>query len=203
MTVLASPPPVSLAQHPALTTRRSTRAFDPSPLPAEVVRSLLEAARWAPSAVNRQPWRFLVGQRGDATHQVIVEALTPGNATWAADAPLLVVSLAQLAQDDSEPAIVDPLAAYETGMATAHLEVQAQHLGLASHHMGGYDADAVRTSLHVPANWHPMTVLAIGWPGAVDDLPEGLRERESAARTRLPLTELAYADAWGQPVDLP
>jgi nitroreductase len=203
MTVLASPTPVSTALFAALTTRRSTRAFDPRPLPAQVVRSLLEAARWAPSALNRQPWRFFVGQHGDATHAAIVEALAPGNAAWAAQAPLLVVSLARLAPDDSDQAGVDALAAYETGMATAHLEVQAQHLGLASHHMGGYDADAVRTSLRVPANWRPMTVLAIGRPGDVDDLPDELRERESAPRSRLALSDLAYADAWGQPVDLP
>ena len=200
MTALTAP---RLPMLGALRSRRSTRAFDSTPLADGEISSLLEAARWAPSAVNRQPWRFVVGRSGDATHTAIVESLAPGNQQWATAAPLLLVTAARLADDDATPeAPPDRLAAYETGMATAHLEVQALHLGLVTHHMGGYDAAALGHALGVPANWALMTVLAVGRPGRVTDLPDALRERELAPRTRLPLSDLAYTDAWGAPADL-
>jgi len=200
MTVLTESTPTLLGP---LAARRSTRAFDPSPLTDDLVTTLVEAARWAPSAMNRQPWRFVLGRIGDRTHAQIVAALAPGNRVWAQHAPLLVVSFARLRGADPEGrSDPDVVAAFEVGMAAAHLEVQAQSLGLVSHHMGGFDAAALSGAVGAEDEWQALTVLAIGRPGDVAELPEALRERESAPRTRLPLSDLAFADAWGAPADL-
>lgn len=182
---------------PALADRHSTRAFDPSPVDGEQAAVLLEAARWAPSAMNRQPWRFVLGHRGDPTHDLLVRALHPGNRSWARDAGLLIATFARTGTPENpSDAHTDFTAAYELGLATAQLEVQAWSSGLVAHHMGGFDAAALRTSLAVPPEWRPLTILAVGHPGTPDQLPEPLAARESAPRERLPVAQLTAA--WPQ-----
>jgi nitroreductase len=181
--------------HAPIESRRSTRAFSSAPVDRETVRLLLEAARWAPSAMNRQPWRFLVGRRGERAHALLVDALAPGNRTWAADAGLLVAALARTDEGDRP----DLTAAFELGLAVAQLEVQAAASGLVSHQMGGFDADAVRTAFGVPDEWRPTVVVAVGHPGDPGLLPQHLAARESAPRVRLPVDEIAFGAGWGRP----
>jgi nitroreductase len=174
--------------HPLLAARWSPRAFDPAhELAPEQFTCLLEAARWAPSASNTQPWRFAVTLRGSAEHAAVLEALASGNRTWAHAASALVVAAAETVAPDGA---ARPWALYDTGQAVAHLSVQAEHQGLAVHQMGGFDRDRVRSVLEVPEFVEPLVVLAVGrWDDTVE-LPEPLAGREVAPRTRLPLDEL-------------
>ncbi|RKS72710.1 nitroreductase [Motilibacter peucedani] len=183
--------------HPLLAERRSPRAFDPAhEVDEAALRSLLEAARWAPSAVNRQPWRYLVGRRGDDTFATVFDTLAPGNQLWAGRSSALVVGLARSLDDAGEPV---PHAPFELGLSVAQLTVQAHALGLHVHQMAGFDAAALAQRFEVPAGWAPMIVLAVGLLGDPDDLPEHLRARELAPRDRFPLQEIAFAGSWGEP----
>jgi nitroreductase len=187
--------------HPPLARRRSTRAFSSEPIDEALLSLLFEAARWAPSAMNRQGWRFVVGRRGhggpDSTHELLSAALAPGNQVWADRAPVLVVALAPTHVEDATTP--DLTAAYELGLAVANLETQAHALGLVTHQMGGFSREAVRTAFAVPAGWTPVVVLAVGRPGDVSQLPDGLARREVAPRERTPLQELVFAQRWQAP----
>lgn len=185
--------------HPLLAQRWSPRAWSPEPVTSQRARPLFEAARWAPSAMNGQPWRFVVGHRGDATWDVLHDALMPGNQPWAESAPLLVLALTQTTDDEGRPR---PTAAYELGLAVSQLTVQAHAGGLHVHQMGGFSSDAVRGALALPETMTPYVVLAIGEYGDPETLAEPYRSRELAPRTRLPLEETVFAGAWGRPADL-
>ena len=128
--------------HPLLAERWSPRGFDQAhEIGDDSLTALLEAARWAPSAGNSQPWRFLVTRRGDEAHGRLFAALAPGNQAWAGAASALVLVAARTAGDDGRP---QPWALYDTGQAVAALVTQAQADGLAVHQMGGFDTAAVR-----------------------------------------------------------
>ena len=187
------------ALHPLLQERRSTRAFDPSPVAGDALLALLEAARWAPSARNDQPWRFLVGRLGDPTHERIFATLGGGNRAWAGSAPLLVAALVRVREDDGSDRPVGP---YELGLAVAQLSLQAAALDLSVHQIGGFDADALAEQFDVPSGYRAVTVLAIGREGDAAGLPDWARAREGAPRTRLPLDEIAFAGRYGVPLDL-
>jgi nitroreductase len=176
------------ALHPLLASRWSPRALDAAhALSSEQLTCLLEAARWAPSASNTQPWRFAVTLRGTAEHAAVLDALAPGNQVWAHAASALVVAAAETVAPDGAPR---PWALYDTGQAVAHLSVQAEHEGLAVHQMGGFDRDRVRSVLAAPDSVEPLVVLAVGRRGDLSALPEPLAGRETEPRTRLPLDEL-------------
>ncbi|GEP47385.1 nitroreductase [Microbacterium saccharophilum] len=164
-----------------LAERWSTRIFDPAaPLDEAALASALEAARWAPSANNTQPWRFIVARRGTEAHAAVVAALTGFNQAWAADAAALVV-FAATTEIDGEP---QHFATYDTGQAAAHFTVQAHASGLHTHQMGGFDRAAVAATFALDAGVTPLTVMAVGTLGDVSAAPEPLRERELAPRTR-------------------
>lgn len=164
-----------------LAERWSTRVFDPAaPLDEAALASALEAARWAPSANNTQPWRFIVARRGTAEHTAVVAALMGFNRTWAANAAALVV-FAATTEIDGQP---QPFATYDTGQAAAHFTVQAHASGLHTHQMGGFDRSAVAAAFGLGTDVTPLTVMAIGALGDVSAAPEPLRERELAPRTR-------------------
>ena len=147
---------------------------------------LLEAARWAPSSGNTQPWRFVLSLRGEPLHARLLDALRPGNQRWAGRAAVLGVAVALQSDETGRPY---PMARHDTGQAMAHLTVQAGALGLAVHQMAGFDAEAVRRAAGLTEVQEPAVLFAVGSPGG-GPLPEGLREREQAPRTRRPLAEL-------------
>ncbi len=186
--------------HPLLAERWSPRSFRATPVTDDELRSLLEAARWAPSAANHQPSRFLVGRRDedgpDATYAPLLDALAHGNQVWASRAPLLVAGVVRVRNEDGGERPVGP---FELGLAVAQLSFQAHALGLHVHPMGGFDAVAIADALAVPDDHRVVVVLAVGRVGSPDDLPETLAHREVAERHRLPLEQLAYAGSWGEP----
>lgn len=178
----------AVALHPLLARRWSTRAFDTQvPLTDRQVTALLEAARWAPSANNSQPWRFLVGRRGGTDFLRLLAVLHPGNRTWAADAAALVLAVA--VTEDAE-GNHRGYAAYDVGQAVAHLTAQAEAEGLAVHQMGGFDRAKTTTEFGLPTGTEPLVVIAVGSPGDARNLPAALAAREVAPRERLPLESI-------------
>jgi nitroreductase len=174
--------------HPLLAGRWSPRGFNGAHAlaPAQVT-ALLEAARWAPSANNSQPWRFLVANRGEQAFDDIFEVLNPGNQLWAGAASALVVVVADTEFPDGRP---NPYALYDTGQAVANLVAQAVHEGLSVHQMAGFDKAAAVTTFGLPEHLHPVVVVAVGEHDAAAPLTGALAEREAAPRVRRPLEEL-------------
>jgi nitroreductase len=185
------------AIHPLLATRRSPRAFDPEHvLDDETLTALLEAARWAPSSSNTQPWRFLVGQRGDEVFAAIEGTLAAGNLIWAPQASALLLVVVERTDAEGRPR---RHAEWDAGQAAALLTVQAQHLGLGVRQIGGFSPADARAAFAIPTRFEPMTVVAVGQPLAGAEIPEDLREREVAPRIRKPLAEVAFS-RWGEPL---
>jgi len=175
-----------------LAERWSTRIFDPgTAIDEDALASALEAARWAPSASNSQPWRFLVARRGTVAHAHIVAALVGFNQGWAKDAAALIVFAATTAADGKPLA----WATYDTGQAAAFFTVQAHASGLYRHQMGGFDRAAVIDAFGLGPELAPVTVMAIGALGDPASVPEALREREAAPRTRRPIAQSLVVDA--------
>jgi nitroreductase len=174
--------------HPLLAGRWSPRAFDPEAVVTDgELTSLLEAARWAPSDRNSQPWRFVVARRGSDAHKQIFTNLTPGNRRWAVAAPVLLLG-AHVASSASGVPLRH--AEYDLGQAMAHLSVQATALGLHVHQMGGFAGDSVVVDLELPEGVVPTVVAAVGRLGDPEVLPADLRFREVGLRTRHPLDEI-------------
>lgn len=184
-----APPPI----HDLLSRRWSSRRFAPTPLPESVVETLIEAARWAPSYGNRQPWRFVVVM-GPTTLAKVHEALTRGNA-YAKAAPVLIA----LCGDPDDGQIVDGKQYYlmDAGMALENLLLQAVALGLHAHPMGGFNESMVRDVLSIPEPVRVLALVAVGWPGKLEDLDERTRERELRERTRQPRDRIRTFDGWG------
>ncbi|PPF32581.1 nitroreductase [Rathayibacter sp. AY1G1] len=177
-----------------LAERWSPRSYDATATVSdETLASLLEAARWSPSASNSQPWRFIVARRGTDGFDRIVATLAGFNGAWAGSAAVLVVALAETVDSEGKPR---PWAVYDLGQSIAHLSVQAHHEGLHVHQMAGFDKDAVRAAFGVDERFDPVTIAAVGVAADADALAnETLRERETAPRTRLPLEELVLVQA--------
>ena len=173
------------AQHPiasSFTARWSPRAFDGQPLSEARMRSLFEAARWAPSAYNFQPWRFCYALAGTPHFEDFVALLVPANQAWARHAGALVAVLSQstrTAADGAEQPF--PSHAFDTGAAWMSLAMQAYGMGLATHAMGGFDAERARRYLRLPANVAIHAFVAIGQRGDASALPEALQAREQAS----------------------
>ncbi|MEU5723737.1 nitroreductase family protein [Micromonospora sp. NPDC047738] len=168
---------------PLLAFRWSPRAFDPEvELAGDDAASLLEAARWAPSAGNAQPWRFALGHRQDETWKRILVNLPEHDQTWARHAAALVVG----AHTGGDP----ERAAYDLGQAVAHLTVQASALGLHVHQLTRFDRAGLATELELAPGIRPLVVAAVGRLGDPYALPAELRARETALRRRHPLAAL-------------
>jgi nitroreductase len=185
---LAKAASTTVPVHPLVAERWSPRGFDREhELGDEALYALLEAARWAPSAGNSQPWRFLVTRRGEDAHRRLFAALAPGNQAWAGRASSLVLVAARTATDNGDP---QPWALYDTGQAVATLVTQAQADGLSVHQMGGFDTAAVRAEFGLDGTLTPIVILAVGRGDGAAELPEPLAAREAAPRARRPLSDL-------------
>ena len=185
--------------HDLLRQRWSPRAFDDRPIEQEKLRSLFEAARWAPSSNNEQPWRFIVANRDYETEwNRLLACLVEGNRKWAYRAPVLILSAASLNfEDDAKP---NRHAFHDTGMAVENLVLQATALGLAAHQMAGFDVEKARADLQIPLGYEPVAMIAVGYPGDPASLPDRLRERELRARSRQPISEWTFCGQWGDPL---
>lgn len=180
--------------HPLLRHRRSSRTFDPAHVLAEddLVR-LLEAARWAPSAGNSQPWAFVVTRRGEPAHERMVGRLSRGTAAWAPRAAALVLTLHRVGHDEDPSMAFSDYALYDLGQAVAHLTVQAQALGLHVHQFAGFDHDGMAEEFAVPPAWRVTTGLAIG------RRPQDEAPADAAPRERKPLSDVAFTQRYGAP----
>lgn len=178
---------------PVLAERWSPRAFDTeAAIDEDKLTAALEAARWSPSANNSQPWRFIVARRGSEAFDAIVANLMGFNQMWAGAAGALVVALAEAADAEGNER---RWATYDVGQAVAHFSVQAHHDGLHTHQMGGFDPAGIRAAFEVEERFVPVSVTAVGMLGDVDALPEPLRERELAPRTRNALDDVLLVNA--------
>jgi len=183
--------------HELLRRRWSPRAFSSRPVEPDTLRSLLEAARWAPSSYNEQPWSFIVATKEDeAEYARLLSCLVEGNIQWAQHAPVLMVSVAKLHFDENGER--NRHALHDVGQAVANLIVQATALGLVVHQMAGILPEKVRALYGVPEQYEPVAGIALGYPGDPQSLPEGLRQRELAPRVRKPLTEFVFSGRWGK-----
>lgn len=184
--------------HDLIRTRWSPRAFSDKHVSDETLRSLFEAARWAPSSSNEQPWAFLVSRKGDgANHEKMLGTLVEFNQAWAKNAPVLAIAVSKLAFAKNDTP--NRNAFYDTGAAVALLSMEATALGLFVHQMAGFDPQKAREAFHIPAGWEAIAAFTIGHPGDPSSLPDTLREREQAPRARKPLSDFVMAGVWGQP----
>jgi nitroreductase len=174
--------------HDILANRWSPRSFDPSAVlsPADLGSSF-EAARWAPSANNLQPWQFIVGYRGDDIFATITQDLSGFNAGWAPDAGALVVTVTNTLTASGRD---NAYARYDLGQAVAHFTIQASADGHFTHQMGGFDIDALTIALDVKEPMEIVSLIAVGKLGDPNRLPEDRREAETGPRERKPLSEV-------------
>ena len=183
--------------HELLRRRWSPRSFSDRSVEPDTLRSLFEAARWAPSSSNEQPWHFIMATKDDqAEHGRLLSCLVEGNRLWAQHAPVLMVSVARMSfEEDGKP---NRHAFHDVGQAVADLSVQATALGLVVHQMAGFHPDKVRELYGVPEQFEPVAGIALGYPGDPESLSERLKKRELAPRERKPLAEFVFAGCWGK-----
>lgn len=182
--------------HELLRRRWSPRAFADRAVTPEALRSLLEAARWAPSAYNEQPWSFLLATKEDASEFArMLGCLMPGNQAWAKAAPVLLISVAKLRFERGDKP--NRHAFHDVGLASENLVIQATALGLFAHGMSGFDVEKTRETYGVPASHEPVAAWAIGHPGDPDTLDAGTHERELEPRTRKGLETFVFTGSWG------
>lgn len=177
--------------HPLIADRWSPVAFSERPLGQEVLKALFEAARWAPSSYNAQPWKFMVAQKGEELYPVLFDLLNDANKQWAFTAPVLVLGMAELVPPGRSSA--NRFAFHDTGMAVANLLLQATASGLHVHQMGGYDVEGAKKVLNLPGNYEPTAMMAIGYKGDPSVLPKEIASREKKERTRLSIEDFVFA----------
>lgn len=193
------PAPVDHPVHPLLQHRWSPRAYSGAPVPRAALLSVLEAARWAPSSFNEQPWRFICAPREEAAlFEAFFDCLTPPNKRWVREAGVLMLVAGKRARDrDGQP---NRYLQHDVGAALACAAVQAVDCGLQLHVMGGFEADAIAGVCGLPDGWVPVAMAALGVPGDPATLPEDLHSRETAPRRRLPLSQIASLGRVGTPL---
>jgi nitroreductase len=173
--------------------RWSFRAFEDRPIAEDELMSLFEAARWAASAYNAQPWRFVYAHRGDPDFDTLVSCLIEFNASWARHASVLLIASAKSHYDDGKP---NGHAAHDLGQAMAMLSIEATARGMHMHQMAGFDPEKARDLLAVPDGFVPTTAAALGYLGDPASLDDRLRQREEAPRERMPVSAIAFKGRW-------
>lgn len=183
--------------HPLLQHRWSPRAFADAPVEQAKLLSMLEAARWAPSGGNAQPWYFIVATKDDEEgYARLASCLNPGNGEWATQAPVLILTVARMVTSSGRK---NGHAFHDVGLASQNLAIQATALGLYVHPMAGFSADTARTLYGIPEDYEPVTMLAVGYLGDPESLPEQRRQQELTPRVRRPLDEFVFSGTWGHP----
>ena len=182
--------PVAHAIHQLIAERWSPRAFADRAIDPETVNKLLEAARWAPSAFNEQPWRFVYAHKGGKGYADLLNVINSFNQTWASTAPLLVLAIAR--NEYTHNNAPNAHAKYDLGAAVANLTLQAMQEGVYVHQMAGFDAELARETFGIPTRYTPVAAIAAGYLGVADDLPEKLREREYAPQQRKKIEAFAF-----------
>jgi len=194
---MKNPAPTEFPIHELIRERWSPRAFSEKEVAPETLRSLFEAARWAPSSSNEQPWSFVVATRNDPENfEKALQPLVEFNVNWAKRAALLGFAVCELAFAKNKAP--NRNAQYDTGAAMALLSMEATARGLFVHQMAGFDPDTAREVFGIPAGWDAIAAFAIGYPGDPASLPQPLRDREMAPRTRKSAHEFVMTGEWGR-----
>lgn len=197
MKLATKPAPADAAIAELLAKRWSARAIDANiPVGGEDLRRLLEAARWAPSCFGEEPWRYLVWDRFKQPEawQQALSCLAPSNQRWAKNAPVLMLSVAvPTFRRNGKP---NRWAQHDVGAASENLCLQAAALGLVAHQMGGFDVDQAHERFHIPRDHTCLAMIAIGHPAPIGVLEDDLQARESAPRTRRPLSDIYFEGGW-------
>lgn len=193
---MEKPAPIEHPIHTLIQRRWSPRAFGAQLVEPAKIQQLLEAARWAASSMNEQPWNYLIATKDNANEFAkMVSCLVPQNQAWAKEAPLLMISVAKVDfTKNNEP---NRVALHDVGAASALLTLEALELGLFVHQMGGIEIEKIRTEYALPAGYEPVAAMAIGYPGDPEKLPEPYKTREAAPRTRKPTKEFTFTGKWG------
>jgi nitroreductase len=181
-----------------LKRRWSPRVFSERMVEPEKLRILFEAARWAPSSFNEQPWSFVMATKEQAEeHDRLLSCLSEGNQRWARGAPVLMVSVAKETFDKTGKP--NRHAFHDVGLAVGNLLVQATALDLFVHQMAGFSPEKVREIYGVPDGFEPVAAIAIGYGADIGALPEELRARELVGRSRKPVNSFVFQGRWGEP----
>ncbi len=187
--------------HELIANRWSPYAFSDRPVSETDLRSLFEAARWAASSYNEQPWNYIVATKDNPKQfEQLLACLVEGNQGWAKNVPVLALGVVSLkfARNNKD----NRAAVHDLGLASANLVVEAMARGLYVHQMIGILPDQAREIYQIPENFEAWTGLAIGYLGDSKTLPEGIRERDTSPRTRKPLNQFVFGERWGNPAAL-
>lgn len=181
--------------------RWSPLAFSDRPVEPEKLRSVLEAARWAASSYNEQPWNFIVATKDNpAEFDRLLSCLAEGNQEWAQSAPVLMIAVAKL--NFEKNGTQNRHAFHDVGAAEANLAIQATALGLYVHQMAGFDVEKARELYGIPQGYEPVDAVALGYLGDPQSLPDKLQQRLSAPRSRKPLESFVFTGRWQQSSNL-
>ena len=187
--------------HELLARRWSPYAYSERAVVPEILVSLLEAARWAPSSFNEQPWSFLVATKENPEEFArLLSCLVPGNQEWARHAPVLMLSVAKLKFDRGGRA--NPHAWHDVGLAAMNLVVEAMAHGLYVHQMAGIEPERARELYAIPEGWEAVAGIAVGYLGDPSTASEKSRQRDAAPRSRKPLEQMVFSGRWGIPARL-
>lgn len=185
---------------PVFHQRWSPRSFADREVDPALLTKVFEAARWAASSYNEQPWRFFVGMRNSKTYADIFGSLSEANQAWARTAPVLMVGATHT--KFSRNGVPNRVALYDLGAAASYMTLQAASLGLATHQMAGFNTENARRALRIPEDYVMGAAIALGYQGDPEALgKEALIHSETAQRTRKPLTEIVLSE-WGQAAKL-
>ncbi len=191
-------PAIEYPVHELFLKRWSPRAFLQKPISPSDIHSLFEAARWAPSCFNEQPWRFVYVQKGNLGYEDFLGCLVEQNAAWAGTAPMIVVSCAKTTFTKNDKP--NPYSWYDTGMAVMCFTIEALSRGIYVHQMGGFLRDKIRSVAGIPNGYDPVSMFVCGYIGDREILPEPLKQQEWAPQQRRPLGEFVFSPVWQKEV---
>jgi nitroreductase len=177
--------------------RRSIVGYSDQPVPVNIIVDLFEAARWAPSAFNRQPWRFILGIKGTSTFNKILDALNITNIEWASNAPVLIATVAEVYNKDRNSN--NKYAWHDTAMAYSNMVIHATENNLFFHPMAGFSSEKIIKSFDIPNEFEPVTVAALGYKSNYPNISKNLKVRDLSERTRKPVSEIVFTGKWGEP----
>ncbi len=196
---MEKPALTNLDINPLLKKRWSPRSFTSQKVENDVLARIFEAARWAPSSSNIQPWRFIVGRKGDKTWDMILESLVDFNQKWAKLAPVLVLSVGnKISSKTNKP---NKIFQYDVGQSVAYITFQVMQEGLFIHQMGGLNTEKAAKLFQVPEDYQVLTAMAIGHKGEPELLEGDFVKMEKSDRDRLTAAELVFEEAFGNSAD--
>lgn len=181
--------------HFLLESRWSPRSFREDIVEKEKLQRIFEAAQWAPSAMNEQPWRFIIGEKGSGTYEKILDSLVDLNKRWAGMAPVLIVALAKKHYSQNNQDNFHFL--YDCGQAVAYLTFQVMHEGLYVHQMAGFHFEMIKNQFSIPEEFYIVSVIAVGYIGKPDVLDDDLHEKEMADRSRNEISKMVFSEQFG------